>query len=144
MTTTQPVTIEDSIDIDAPAERVWQLLSEPGWWINEGEYREHDITEQDGLFLVTDQHWGTFGLSVERSEPPHHIAYRWHEEASLDAPGTLTEFWVDERANGVTLRVRESGFETLGKSEEDLRAHIADNTSGWAEELAVAARHCVA
>ena len=28
--------IDRSIEIDAPAERVWDLVTRPGWWINEG------------------------------------------------------------------------------------------------------------
>ena len=28
--------IDRSIDIDAPAARVWSLVSRPWWWINEG------------------------------------------------------------------------------------------------------------
>lgn len=29
--------IDRSIDIDAPAGRVWDLVARPGWWINEGD-----------------------------------------------------------------------------------------------------------
>ena len=29
--------IERSIEIDASAEKVWSLLEQPGWWINEHE-----------------------------------------------------------------------------------------------------------
>ncbi|WP_375001049.1 ATPase [Aeromicrobium sp. CTD01-1L150] len=146
MPTTDRTVIEDHVEIKADAQRVWQLVSEPGWWINEGEYREHSITEREGLVLVTDERWGTFPLSVEHSDPPRYIAYRWYESTESprpDAPSTLTEFWIeDHESGGVTLRVRESGFETLGKDAEALRSHIADNTAGWAEELRVAARHC--
>jgi len=57
----------------------------------------------------------------------------------LDVPGTLVEFWVEERqAGGVTLRVLESGFSTLPVTEEQRRKNVEDNTKGWEEELAAA------
>ena len=143
--TTSPV-IEKNITIDATAERVWTLVSEPGWWINEGAYRDHVIEQRGDLYLVTDDKHGTFPLTIELSEAPRHIAYRWmwpSDQPGVDAPGTLTQFWIDDLPEGgVSLRVRESGFEELGKSESELRRHIDDNTSGWTMELAVAARHC--
>ncbi|WP_265446313.1 SRPBCC domain-containing protein [Flexivirga meconopsidis] len=136
--------IEDRIDIDATAAAVWKLVSEPGWWINDGTYREHRIEERDGMVIVTDPEHGVFPLVIADSDEPRYIAFRWLERdgvARADGPGTLTEFWLDERPGGVTLRVRESGFASLGKPEADLLAHLADNTSGWRQELDVARRH---
>jgi uncharacterized protein YndB with AHSA1/START domain len=135
--------IERSIDIDAPAERVWTLVSEPGWWINEGSYRPHDIEHRDGIDLVTDETHGTFPIVTQKADPPHYVAFRWLEQGGTDAngPGTTTEFWIDERAGGVTLRVRESGFDSLNKSAQELRKHIDENTEGWKQELAVAKKH---
>lgn len=130
--------IEDRIDIDATAERVWELISEPGWWINGGTYREHIIEERDGIVLVTDSEHGTFPIRVERADPPRYVAYRWLARDEPTGPGTLTEMWIDEREGGVTLRVRESGFEELGLDEVALRTRLDENTSGWSTELAVA------
>ena len=31
--------IERKIEIDAPAEWVWLLVSQPGWWIDDGDRR---------------------------------------------------------------------------------------------------------
>ena len=36
-----PDEIEHSVLIDASAERVFAIVREPGWFINDGEYREH-------------------------------------------------------------------------------------------------------
>ena len=38
-----PNTIERHIEIAAPIHRVWALGSEPDWWINEGEIRQHQL-----------------------------------------------------------------------------------------------------
>ncbi|MGI9085686.1 MAG: SRPBCC domain-containing protein [Aeromicrobium sp.] len=135
--------IERSIDIDAPAERVWTLVSEPGWWINGGTYRSHQIEHRDGVDLVTDEEHGTFPIVTQKLDPPHYAAFRWPERGDDDASGsgTTTEFWIDEREGGTTLRVRESGFSSLDKSAQDLRKHIDENTEGWKIELAVAKKH---
>lgn len=70
------------------------------------------------------------------------VAFRWLEQGGTDVngPGTTTEFWIDERAGGVTLRARER-FDSLNKSAQELRKHIDENTEGWKQELAVAKKH---
>lgn len=136
--------IERSIEIDAPAERVWELVSEPGWWINDGEYTDHVIEQRDGTVVVTDPVHGAFVLVVVEERRPRYVAYRWlgrTDEPTPDGPGTLTEFWIEDRDGGVVLRVRESGFETLGEDEEQLARTIADNVEGWETELVVARSH---
>ena len=45
------------------------------------------------------------------------------------------EFWIEPREEGVTLRVAESGFSTLGKAREDWLKHREGNVEGWATEL---------
>lgn len=134
--------IERSIDIDAPAERVWTLVSEPGWWINEGAYRPHEIEHRDGVDFVTDVKHGTFPIVTQKLDPPHYASFRWLErDSDRDGPGTTTEFWIDQRDGGVTLRVRESGFASLDKSAQEVRKHIDENTEGWKIELGVAKKH---
>lgn len=137
--------IEKSIDIDASAEDLWPLVSEPGWWINDGEYVEHVLARRDdGIVVVTDPVHGAFPLVVVGARPPRYVAFRWlarTDSPTADGPGTLTEFRVEDREGGVTLRVRESGFESLGESEAGLLEAVADNTEGWETELAVAKRH---
>ncbi|MBM6401842.1 ATPase [Phycicoccus sonneratiae] len=137
--------IEKSIEIDADAAQVWPLVSEPGWWINDGEYVEHVVERRaDGVVTVTDPVHGVFPLVVVEEREPRYVAFRWlarTDEPAVDGPGTLTEFWVEDRPGGVTLRVRESGFESLDESEAELLKTVADNTEGWDTELAVAKRH---
>jgi hypothetical protein len=36
--------IEREIVIDATVARVWQLVSEPGWWIGDGDRTDHVLT----------------------------------------------------------------------------------------------------
>ncbi|WP_370618761.1 ATPase [Mumia sp. Pv 4-285] len=134
--------IEQQIDIDAPADRVWVLVTVPGWYINDGSaYEEHEIERRGDVDLVHDRTHGTFAFRTVTLERPRYAAFRWisdHAAPEPDAESTLVEFWIDERPGGVTLRVAESGFASLGGTEDDRRKRLADNTEGWTIELAIA------
>ena len=136
--------IERTIEIDAPAERVWTLVSEPGWWINNGVIVEHKIEHLgDDLDVVHDPDHGQFPIRTERLDPPRYAAFRWmadREDRTGAGPSTLTEFWIEDRAGGegVTLRVVESGFSTLDITAEERRKRVEENTEGWEQELAAA------
>jgi uncharacterized protein YndB with AHSA1/START domain len=135
--------IERSIDIDAPAERVWSLVSMPGWWINEREIDPDQKTRVEGdLTVVVHPKYGEFRLQTLESDEPRHVVFRWVDNASEDA-GTRVEFWIEDRPGGVNLRVVESGFTSLQKDREAIIDHVAGNTEGWEVELDAARRFLV-
>jgi len=129
--------IDRSIDIDASADRVWELVSRPGWWINEGAVDpEPDLVVTGDDAVLRHPAYGEFRLRVLESRPPSYVSYRW---INPDAgAGTLVEFWIEPRADGVTLRVAESGFSGLGQARADWLKHREGNVEGWESELAVA------
>jgi uncharacterized protein YndB with AHSA1/START domain len=129
--------IDRSIDIDASAERVWELVSRPGWWINEGAVDpEPDLTVDGADAVLRHPAYGEFRLQVLESRPHSYVSFRWMDPA-VEA-GTLVEFWIEPRDRGVTLRVAESGFSALGKSREDWLKHREGNVEGWKSELGAA------
>ena len=130
--------IDRTIDIDAPAERVWDLVARPGWWINEGAVDpELDVQTEGDITVLTHPTYGEFRLRTVESHPTSYVAYHWLDVA-VDAP-TLVEFRIEPReAGGVTLSVTESGFSRLGKSREEWLKHREGNDEGWRDELAVA------
>ncbi len=136
------VRIERSIAIAATPERVWDIVSEPGWWINGGTIRPHRIEDAgDGTSIVHDEEHGAFRIRAERLDPPRYAAFRWLGRADEKGAGTLTEFWVEDAETGedgprVTLRVVESGLENVPEGERE--AYLRDNTQGWEAELAAA------
>jgi uncharacterized protein YndB with AHSA1/START domain len=148
MTDTTPTDVDDrierQIDIDAPAERVWDLVSEPGWYINDGTIVDHRIEHEGDVAVVHDPTHGAFRIRTVELDPPRYAAFRWLSADPTPDGGeasTLVQFWVDERPRGVTVRVVESGFGSLGGTEEDRRRRVAENTEGWETELAAAAAH---
>jgi uncharacterized protein YndB with AHSA1/START domain len=138
-----PDSIERSIDIAADAQRVFGLVSRPGWWINEGTVVDNLVSTVGDVSTVTHAKYGRFRIKTVESRPPRYVSFRWlggdQANEALEVPGTLVEFWVDERAaGGVTLRVVESGFSTLPVTDEQRRKNVEDNTQGWEEELRAA------
>jgi uncharacterized protein YndB with AHSA1/START domain len=132
--------IDRTIDIDAPAERVWDLVTRPGWWINEGSVDpEPDLRVEGGVAVLRHPTYGEFRLETVASRPPSYVAYRWLDGDS-DA-GTLVEFEITPRDEGVTLAVAESGFSRLGKPRADWLRQREGNVEGWAQELQAARRY---
>lgn len=131
--------IDRSIDIAAGADVVWGLVSRPGWWINEGAVDpEPAVVVEGDEAVLTHPTYGVFRLRTLESRPPSYLAYRWLEQDTEE--GTLVEFWIEPRDGGVTLRVAESGFSTLGKPREEWLRHREGNVAGWATELDAARR----
>lgn len=145
--TTSPVPDEivRSALIHASAEKVFAIVREPGWFINDGEYREHTITQQGGMTEVIDPVHGRFQLAIEVHEPPNRVRFRWLGggigEIS-DAPNNTVEFVIDPagtaKRNLVRLTVRERGFAKLGLDESVRRRNYEENFRGWEQQLGVA------
>lgn len=138
--------IDRSIDIDASAEKVWGLVSRPGWWINSRTIVSNQtLVHSGGVATVVDAVHGTFPIRVERLEPPTYAAFRWLTQVDdvEDArPGTLVEFFITDRPEGgVVLRVVESGFSALADDRQTWLTMREGNVEGWAIELEAARAH---
>jgi uncharacterized protein YndB with AHSA1/START domain len=152
-TDTVPDSIEREILIAAPLDVVWPLVSEPGWWINEGEIRQHTIEPAgDRLWKVTDIKHGEWLIEVVDRTEQRSISFRWHvdERAGADATDdvghgdqaddalrTLVRFTLDPVPDGTVVRVVESGF-AAGIVDAKRRSIYDDNSEGWTVELTAA------
>lgn len=137
---TIPDTIERTITVDAPIERVWSLVSQPGWWINTGTITEHTIAWDGDIAAVTDPTHGTFHIHRAEVREPEYVAFRWAAggtEAPQDGEqvlDTLCEFFVRPLTKGVEVRVVESGWATFGDT-PFVRSNHAANVEGWESEM---------
>lgn len=130
--------VERQVDIDAPAERVWELISRPGWFVNDGEIVDHEIEDLgEGMYLVRDPAHGEFRIETVELAPFGYAAFRWLGAHGEDQ-STLVEFWIEDRQSGVTLTVVESGFASLGATEVERRRQYA---LGWEAELVAVRAH---
>lgn len=143
MPTTEFDRIEREIAIDAPAERVWQLISEPGWYINDSAITEHRLEQRGELTVVHDPTYGEFAFRIVELNQPRYAAFRWHIDVDPSSSSTLVEFWITPSDSGVVLRVVESGFASLSEPEADRRSRFDDHSGGWPTELELARVHLV-
>ncbi|WP_299055626.1 ATPase [uncultured Nocardioides sp.] len=136
--------IERSIDVDASPDRVWALVSVPGWWITEGDLVPNEVVDEgDGVHRVTHPTYGSFRIARVEARPPSYVAFRWlggGAGETEEGPDTLVELFVDERPGGVTLRVVESGFTRGDGDRRRWLGHREENVTGWREVLDAARR----
>ncbi len=138
--------IRRQIDIDASAEKVWSLITRPGWYVNDGTVLDDPDTRvetaDDGteVAVVTHPTMGEFRFRTVELDEPRYAAFRWLGTPYRDATeGTLVEFRIEENpAGGVTLEVLESGFSTLSEDPAVWLKEREGNDNGWAQELEAA------
>jgi uncharacterized protein YndB with AHSA1/START domain len=142
-------TIERDIFIAASAEEVWDLVSVPGWWINDGTL-DLDSVEPLGDDRAVVHHPDAGDLLIERlaADAPRTVTFRWlvsgAEARRADAAEdqflyTRVTFTLTPEPGGTRLAVTESGFATASMEEKARRRAYTDNSEGWEIEL-VAAR----
>ncbi|MEE2058687.1 SRPBCC domain-containing protein [Rhodococcus artemisiae] len=135
--------IERQITIDAPATRVWELVAEPGWYINEKQLTEHRLERDGDLTVVHDPVHGAFTFRTVALDEPNYAAFRWlSDHTDPDSPSTLVEFRLDAVSDTSTvLSVTETGFDSLPGDSAERRAQYEGNVEGWAIELDLAKAH---
>ncbi len=130
--------IERSISIAAPLERVWELVTEPGWWVPSDLEIEPDRTPGHVVDRTSEKH-GRFPVEVVELRPMSYVAFRWASTFVGEdlAPGrtTLVEFTITPADDSVLVSVTESGFSTLDAPDEIKAQGVESNSGGWDQEL---------
>lgn len=152
--------IEKQVLLNASRERVWRALSESdqfGTWFGvrfdgpfvEGERLTGRITPTQvdaEVAAMQAPYAGTpFEWIIEKIEPMHRIAFRWHPygvEMDVDyesEPMTLIVFELHDAPDGILLTVTESGFDKL-PPERRAKAFAA-NEGGWTHQMKLIAKY---
>ena len=130
--------IERATVINAPAERVWGLITEAehlGRWFGDAG-AEIDLRPGGAIVL----RWADSAASrgrVVAVEPRTRFSYRWAPfadpggEEPVEGNSTLVEFTLEPEGDATRLRVVESGFASLATSEEQRAKNVESNTGGW-------------
>lgn len=130
--------IERSVLIEAPLDRVWDLVTEPGWWVPTEAAAAVDRTPGSTVVRESER-WGRFPVQVVKVDPKTYAAFRWASTspgADLSADNaTLVEFHLVDEAGAIKVTVVESGFAALVISEEDRRKGFEGNSDGWTEQI---------
>lgn len=131
--------IERDTLIDASVERVWSLVSAPGFWVADPESLEATTAVEGESVVARNSRYGDFPVRVVKVEPHSYVAYRWAPafpgQELTEGNSTLVEFTLSAEGGKTRLTVVESGFAALAVS-EDVRARtVADNAAGWPQVL---------
>jgi uncharacterized protein YndB with AHSA1/START domain len=144
-----PDRIEKQVLLKAPLERVWRAISDAdefGRWFGarfDGPFVagtsvtgtitpttvDEDVAKSQEPYAGQADTW-----QIVAVEPPHRLAYRWHPYPVEDGdysqePTTLVEFTLEETADGVLLRIVESGFDAIPAARR--AAAFEGNSEGW-------------
>jgi uncharacterized protein YndB with AHSA1/START domain len=130
--------IEREVQIDAPVETVWSIVTEPQnitrWFATEAEV---DLRPGGDLVFRFDS--GVDGVGVvEKVEPPRLFAFRWispepgRDMVAAQGHYTTVEFTLQPQGDGTLLRVVESGFAALEGTAAENAALAEQHEGGWA------------
>ena len=137
-----PDQIERETVINAPVERVWELITEGehvGRWF--GDAGATIDLRPGGEMVIRWAEHGTTHARVVAVEPHTRFAYRWapfQDPAGgepVEGNSTLVEFTLTPEGGATRLRVVESGFASLATSDEQRARNVEGNTGGWRQEL---------
>jgi len=135
--------IEREILIEAPAEVVWRIITEPAqmsrWFAD-----RVDLVVEPGAHGYME--FGDQGgpVVVETVEPPARFSFRWnypHGEEPVAGNSMLVEFTLtpvgDERTH---VRVSESGHELRDWPDAEKQRYADEHSDGWVDYLERLAR----
>ena len=135
--------IDQTIDIDAPPERVWRALvntAELSAWF---KVTIEGAIEQGAELWMTSTHEGYVGqrfrVRIVEMTPPRRFSWQWHPgevEAAVDysrEPMTTVTFTLEATGGGTRVHVAETGFDAISLTR---RAKVyRDNSQGWPEVI---------
>jgi hypothetical protein len=130
--------IEHRITIRATLDRVWGLVTRPGWWLP-GSATEP--ARGAGRVVVA---WGResrpWNIDIVRVEPQAYASFRWAGAFGglAPAPGnsTLVEVYVRPIGEEIGVTVVESGFASLDLPDSLRADQVKAALGNWQYELA--------
>jgi hypothetical protein len=130
--------IEQRVTIRATQDKVWQLVSRPGWWLPGSSAEPARGPGRSTVEYGDDRR--PYVIDVVRVEPQGYVSFRWASAFGGSEPGqgksTLVEFYVRTIGNEVGVTVVESGFSSLDLPEALREDGWKANTGGWQYEMA--------
>jgi uncharacterized protein YndB with AHSA1/START domain len=123
----EKLTVERSIWINAPRERVWQAVTESKqirqWW--GGDYWEITALQPGATIKFGDPN-DLMLATVAVVDPPREFSLQWPPQPQYHNIPIFTTFRLEEENGGTRVTVTETGFEALP---EDIRQQRFDSTA---------------
>lgn len=112
----QTMTVERSIWIAAPRERVWQAITQPRQleqWYAKGCPWEIPALEVGATvkFYNTDTDIQTATIAVV--DPPRQLTLRWQPDPMFPSALLTNTFLLEEEENGTRVTVTQTGYESV-------------------------------
>ena len=130
--------IEQRITIRATQDKVWHLVTRPGWWLPGSGAEPARGPGRVAVGYSGDAR--PYVIDVVRVEPPGYASFRWSSAfgGAEPAPGnaTLVEFYLRPVGDETGVTVVESGFTSLDLPEALREDQWKGNKGGWQYELA--------
>jgi len=130
--------IEHRITVRAAHDKVWQLVTRPGWWLPGSAAEPARAPGRVSVAYGGDPR--PYVIDVIRVEPQGYASFRWASAfgGAEPAPGiaTLVEFYLRPVGEEVGVTVVESGFTSLDLPEALRESEWQGNLGGWQYELA--------
>jgi hypothetical protein len=130
--------IEQRITIRATQDKVWQLVTRPGWWLPGS-----DAEPARGPGRVSVTYSGDtrpYVIDIVRVEPQGYASFRWASRfgGGEPAPGraTLVEFYLRPVGDELGVTVVESGFSQLDLPDSLREDELKGSQGSWQYELA--------
>jgi uncharacterized protein YndB with AHSA1/START domain len=125
----EKLTVERSIWIAAPRERVWSAITEPAQlerWFAPGCPWEIPALQVGATATFYNTVTETLLAIIKVVNPPRQFTLRWQPEASYPATTLVTTFLLEAENGGTRITITEAGYETLP---EDIRQKRFEETS---------------
>jgi uncharacterized protein YndB with AHSA1/START domain len=130
--------IERQAIIRASHDKVWHLVSRPGWWLPGSAADPARGLGRVTVICSADRR--PYVIDVIRIEPQGYISFRWASAfgglTPLPGNSTLVEFYVRPVGEEIGVTVVESGFSSLDLSEALRESEREGNAGGWQYEMA--------
>jgi uncharacterized protein YndB with AHSA1/START domain len=116
--------VTQAVDVDAPRERVWELLTDPAelprWWPDAAQ-----LEPREGGRIVLNFGPGDVSGEITRWDPPAALGFTW-EASNMPGVQLHVAFTVDDLGDGRSrVSVVHSGFEAAPAEAREAVVH------GW-------------
>jgi uncharacterized protein YndB with AHSA1/START domain len=122
----EPLSVERSIWIKAPRERVWRAITDSQqlqqWW---GDYWEITRLEM-GATVKFGEADDPMSATIDVLDPPRQFSLLWPPQPQYHSIKIFTTFVLAEEKDGTRVTVTETGFEALP---DDIRQTRFDQTA---------------
>jgi uncharacterized protein YndB with AHSA1/START domain len=130
--------IEQRITIRSNHDKVWQLVTRPGWWLPGSKAEPARGPGRLAVACAGDSR--PYYIDIVRVEPKGYVSFRWASAFGGAAPepgnATLVEFYLRPVGDEVGVTVVESGFGSLNLTDALREDAWKGNAGGWQYELA--------